>query len=61
MKFGLLWYTNFGELRLGMTVGVVEGMDLEKKIFVYYREVQSRDVIIQIQYCCNISKIFVGR
>ena len=61
MKFGLLWYTNFGELRLGMAVGVVEGMNLVKKILVYYREVQSRDVIIQIQYRCNISKSSVGR
>ena len=61
MKFGLLWYTNFGELRLGMTVGVVEGMNLVKKILVYYREVQSRDAIIQIQYRCNISKSSVGR
>ena len=61
MKFGLLWYTNFGELRLGMTVGVVEGMNLVKKILVYYREVQSRDVIIQIQYRCNISKSSVVR
>jgi len=57
----LLWYTNLGGLRLGMTMGVVERMDLEKKFFVYYREVQSRDAIIQIQYRCNISKSSVGR
>ena len=37
----LLWYTNLGGLRLGMTMGVVErGGFIVKKVLVYIIEVQ---------------------
>ena len=40
-EIGLLWYTDQGGLRLGMTTGVVErGGFIVKKILVYIIEVQ---------------------